>query len=244
MGLQRLPAARAVAHPWAMATDSPPFPNAAPVEWRRSRRARRISLRLDARSGRVVLTLPARATKAAGLQALQTHAGWIAERLRRLPEPVRFADGAAVPVHGVPHRIRHLPGACGRIGDGEVVVGGGAEFLSRRVVDLLRAEALRALSAQACAKAACAGLRVRRVVVKDTRSRWGSCTADGTLMFSWRLVMAPAWVQDYVAAHEAAHLRHMNHGAEFWALADTLSPHRRMAEAWLRAEGPGLQRVG
>lgn len=222
------------------AESSPPA-----VEWRRSPRARRISLRLDARSGRVVLTLPARATRAAGLAALQTHAVWIAERLQRLPAMVQFVEGAVVPVHGAPCRIRHQPGLRGgRVEGAELLVGGDAAFLQRRVSDLLRRTALQALSAIAIAKAGQAGLRVRRVVVKDTRSRWGSCTADGTLMFSWRLVMAPPLVQDYVAAHEVAHLQHMNHGPAFWALVDTLSPHRRMAEAWLLAEGPGLQRIG
>lgn len=220
-------------------TDSPN------VEWRRSAQARRISLRVDARSGRIVLTLPLRAARAAGLRALQDHAAWVEERLARLPAPLRLQDGAAVPVGGVPHRIRHRPGLRGdALVDGELHVGGAAEFLPRRVMDLLRAEAQRTLASLAAAKAGPAALRVRRVVIRDTRSRWGSCTADGTLMFCWRLVMAPLPVQDYVVAHELAHLRHMNHGQAFWALAESLSPHRRMADAWLAAEGAGLQRVG
>ena len=220
-------------------TDSPN------VEWRRSARARRISLRVDARSGQVVLTLPLRAARAAGLRALQDHAAWVEERLARLPAPLRLQDGAAVPVGGVPHRIRHQPGLRGDVvANGELHVGGAAEFLPRRAMDLLRTEAQRTLAALAAVKAGPAGLRVRRIVMRDTRSRWGSCTADGTLMFCWRLVMAPVPVQDYVVAHELAHLRHMNHGPAFWALAESLSPHRRMADAWLAAEGAGLQRVG
>lgn len=215
------------------------------VEWRRSARARRISLRVDARSGRVVLTLPLRAARAAGLRALQDYAAWVRERLARLPAPLRLEDGAAVPLGGVPHRIRHEPGRCGWAVDcGELRVGGAPEFLARRVTDLLRDEAQRTLAVRAAGKAALVGLAVRRVIVKDTRSRWGSCTADGTLMFCWRLVMAPDAVQDYVVAHEVAHLRHMDHGQAFWALAERLSPHRRAADAWLAAEGAGLQRVG
>ena len=89
-----------------------------------------------------------------------------------------------------------------------------------------------------------ARLPLRRVVVKDTSSRWGSCTADGTVMFSWRLVMAPPEVQDYVVAHEVAHLRHMDHSRQFWALTAQLTPHRRAATAWLAAHGAGLMRVG
>ena len=93
-------------------------------------------------------------------------------------------------------------------------------------------------------KAALAGCGPGGVTVKDTRSRWGSCAANGNLAFSWRLVMAPRFVQDYVAAHEVAHLRHMNHGARFWALVARLTPHTDAAMAWLREEGPKLLRVG
>jgi predicted metal-dependent hydrolase len=127
---------------------------------------------------------------------------------------------------------------------GEIVVGGSAEFLPRRVADFYRAEARRALSALALHKAEAAALRPRRVSVKDTSSRWGSCAADRSLAFSWRLVMAPPFVQDYVAAHEVAHLRHMNHGPRFWALVAQLTPHSASAMAWLKREGPGLLRIG
>lgn len=225
-----------------------------PVQWRRSARARRVSLRIDPAGGGVVVTLPPRAGRAQGIALLQAHAAWVTERLARLPGAVALADGASVPVHGRLHRVRHVPGERGgawlaRGGDGrdagdEIHVSGEAEALPRRVEALLRVEARHRLGALAAEKAAAAGLRPRRVVVKDTRTRWGSCTADGTLMFCWRLVMAPPEVQDYVAAHEVAHLRHMDHGPAFWALVETLSPHMRPAMRWLRAEGAGLLRVG
>jgi predicted metal-dependent hydrolase len=216
------------------------------VLWRRSARARKISLRIDARAGIVIITLPPRAAQAAGLALLRDNTAWVAERLARLPDPVLLADGVVVPIDGVPHRIRHVPGGCGGawLGPGELLVSGAPEFLARRAADFLRAEARRRLSALAVAKAATAGLSPRRVIVKDTRTRWGSCTADGTLMFCWRLVMAPPHVQDYVAAHEVAHLRHMDHGRGFWALVAQLTPNKRMAVHWLDAQGPGLMRVG
>ena len=163
-----------------------------------------------------------------------------------LPRPEPFAHGATVMIDGADHTIRHLPGARGGawLQDGALHVAGDAAFLPRRVADFLRAEARRRFTGQAIAKAAGAGLPVRRVTVKDTASRWGSCSADGVLMFCWRLLMAPPYVQDYVVAHEVAHLRHMNHGPAFWALTETLSPHRVRAQAWLAAEGPRLLRVG
>ena len=216
------------------------------LQWRRNARARRISLRIDARDGDIVVTLPPRAAHAAGRALVLDHAGWLAERLARLPAPRRLQDGAEILVGGVPHRITHRPGARGVAWlDGATLhVTGTPEFLARRVLDFLRAEARRRVAARAAEKAAQAGLRLRRVVVKDTRSRWGSCTADGTVMICWRLVMAPDPVQDYVVAHEVAHLRHMNHGAQFWALVETLTPHRVASVRWLVEHGAGLMRVG
>ncbi len=216
-----------------------------PVRWRRSARARKVSLRIDPRAAAVVITLPPRAAPAAGTALLLANAAWVADRLARLPQPVALQDGAAFPLHGAPHLVCHAPGAAGAWLDGPTLhVGGAPEFLPRRAADFLRAEARRTLGAQARAKAAPAGLHPTRIIVKDTRTRWGSCTADGTLMFNWRLVMAPPHVQDYVAAHEVAHLRHMDHSRAFWTLVAQLTPHRRAASAWLEAEGVGLMRVG
>lgn len=216
------------------------------VEWRRSARARRISLRIDPQDGAVVVTLPMRASRAAGMVLLRTHEAWVAERLAALPAAIPFHEGALVPVDGVPHRVRHRPDQRGGawIADGELHVTGAAEFLPRRVHDFLRQEARRRLTGLVAQKAGIVGIAPRRVTIKDTSSRWGSCAPDKSLSFSWRLVMAPALVQDYVAAHEVAHLRHMNHGPAFWALVEQLTPHRQAAVAWLRHEGGRLLRVG
>jgi predicted metal-dependent hydrolase len=235
---------------WAMDLPAPEtvvLPGgSARVEWRRSQRARRVSLRIDPRGGAVVVTLPPRAGRRAGLALLTTHAAWVADRLAKLPTAVAFVDGAAVSIGGVPHLIRHRPEGRGGawLADGALHVSGAPEFLARRVADFLRAEARRRLSVLVAQKAALAGVDIRRLSIKDTRSRWGSCTAEGALSFSWRLVMAPDFVQDYVAAHEVAHLRQMNHGPRFWALVDQLTPYTRPAIAWLHAEGGSLLRVG
>ena len=218
---------------------------AAEVHWRRSARARQVSLRIDPRGGKVVITLPPKASRLSGLQLLMSHADWVQGRLAALPRPVLFADGALVPLNGVAHRIVHALGGRGvRLADGAIHVSGGVEFLPRRVRDFLRAEARRQLSTLAVGKAATVGVAPRRVSVKDTSSRWGSCTAQRDLAFSWRLVMAPGFVQDYVVAHEVAHLRHMNHSASFWGLVDILTEHREAAIGWLRREGAQLMRIG
>lgn len=220
---------------------------AAELRLRRSKRARRISLRVDTSSGAVVLTLPPRTARAAGLALIRAHETWLRGRIDALPQPRRFAAGAVVPLDGMPHLIRHEPDARGGAwldGAGTIVVAGDAAFLPRRLGDFLRAEARRRFGALMRAIAAPAGLAPKRLVIKDTRSRWGSCTAGGTLMFTWRLVMAPPPVQHYVVAHELAHLGRMDHSPAFWALVDRLTPYRRDAERWLQANGPALLRTG
>ncbi len=216
------------------------------VAFRRSTRARKITLRVDAAQGGVVITLPLRASRRAGLSLLQTHEAWVAERLAALPAALPFAAGTAVPVGGIPHVITPVTGGRGGawIEDGRIMVAGGPEFLGRRVGDCLKRLARQKLTAWAAEKGKPAGLAPRRVQVKDTSSRWGSCAPDGTLAFCWRLICAPEFVQDYVVGHELAHLRHMNHGKQFWALAEALTPHRAAASAWLEQHGPALLRIG
>jgi hypothetical protein len=217
-----------------------------PVRWRASARARRVSLRICPREGAVVVTLPPRAGRRAGLALIREHEAWVLEHLAALTPPVEFAPGVVLLLGGEPHVIRHEPRARGGafLEGRAIVVTGAREFLGRRVADFLRSEAKRRIAALAQPHAVALGVALRPIRVKDTRSRWGSCAPDGTMAFSWRLVMAPNWVTDYVVAHEVAHLRELNHSPRFWALVDSLSPHRDAAVEWLRAEGPALLRVG
>lgn len=218
----------------------------AQVEFRRSSRASKISLRIDAAQGGVIITLPLRASRRAGLSLLQTHEAWVAEKLAALPSALRFVPGAAVPIHGEPHVITPLNDRRGGawIENGHIYVAGAPEFLQRRVTDCLKRLARQRLTALAAEKSRAAGLFPKAVRVKDTRTRWGSCAPDGTLAFCWRLICAPDFVQDYVVGHEVAHLRHMNHGKHFWALTDRLTRHRAAATAWLGCNGQALLRIG
>jgi predicted metal-dependent hydrolase len=215
------------------------------VRWRRNVRARRVSLRIDPCEGTVVVTLPPRAGRRAGMSLLMTHATWVSDRLAQLPDAIRFADGAIIPFCDASLAIRHVPRAHGGawMKDGVLHVTGAPEFLRRRTTDFLRVVARRRFSDLVMCKAAIGGVQARRVIVKDTRTRWGSCAPDGSIALCWRLIMAPAFVQDYVVAHEVAHLRHMNHGARFWELVGQLTPHCTSAMAWLRSDGARLQRI-
>lgn len=218
-----------------------------PVTFVRSARARRVSLRVDSAHRRILLTAPTRMPLGVALRFAETQAGWIAARLKRLPARRPFVDGAEVPLFGVPHRIRHQPDARGTVwlDAGEIHVAGHAEHLSRRLRDWLIAEIRRRLIPLAHVKAARVERIVKRISVRDSRTRWGSCGPDGGLSFSWRLVLAPPEVLDYLVAHEVAHLVHKNHGPRFWALAERLCDGPMAApRAWLRANGETLLQYG
>jgi predicted metal-dependent hydrolase len=208
-----------------------------PVSVRVSPRARRLSLRVDAASRSVELVLPRRIVIDAALDFVARHRGWIAARVAAMPPPMRLADGATVPVFGVPHRIRRVvePAAAPvTIIDGEIRVRGDPVHLPRRVRDHLVALARREFAARARTLAARLGKSVTRVGVRDPKSRWGSCSSTGALSFSWRLVFAPEPVVDYVVAHEVAHLVEMNHGPRFWRVVASLVPDSVAPRAWLR----------
>lgn len=212
---------------------------------RRSALARRISLRIDPAIG-AVMVLPPRAALNDAERFAAEHRIWLAERLARLPGRVGFEPGAAVPLLGLDHEIRHEPGARRGVWVEEcaIRVSGQLEFVPRRVADFLKAEARRILVPRTGALADRIGKRLGRVSVKDTRSRWGSCSAAGDLAFSWRLVMAPEWVLDYVVAHEVAHLVELNHSPAFWDVVAGLSPDHARARSWLKRFGAALHRYG
>jgi hypothetical protein len=221
-----------------------------PLRVRLSARARRIALRIDAAEAAVELVLPRRVPLAVGLDFLAARHGWVAARLAHVPEHVAFVPDAEIPIFGIPHRIRHVgirgvPG--GRIvsiAEGEIRVVGAPPHVARRVRDHLVALARQEVSRRARALAQRIGKRIERISVRDTRSRWGSCSASGCLAFSWRLVLAPEAVLDYVVAHEVAHLVEMNHGARFWRLVEELAPGAAQQRAWLKRHRTRLLRYG
>jgi predicted metal-dependent hydrolase len=219
----------------------------APVSIRVSQRARRVGLRVDSGRRRVELVLPRGVPASAGLRFLAAKREWIAACLRALPQPVPFVEGAVVPVLGVPHRIRRegspaLPPV--RIIDGEIRVSGDPAYLARRVYDHLVFAARAELAPRAAQLAARIGREVARVDVRDTKSRWGSCSGRGNLSFSWRLILAPEPVLDYVVAHEVAHLVEMNHGPRFWRLVESLTPGSAGPQAWLKRHRDRLLSYG
>lgn len=215
---------------------------------RRSRRARRLYLRVDPGASPelpVELILPRGVALAEGLRFARDKSGWVARRLAALPAPVPFAPGARIEVGGESLAIRHVggTGATRRSGD-ELLVGGSPDHVARRVRDWIKTEARRVLTARAHEVAHSVSREVRGVRLGDPRSRWGSCSPDGRLAFSWRLILAPSFVLDYVVAHEVAHLVHLNHGARFWQLTAALAGDIDTPRNWLNRHGPRLLRYG
>ena len=221
------------------------------VALRRLPTARRITLRVSSTTGEVVLTLPAHTDLGAAKRFADAHGGWIAARLARLPERVAFADGAQIPLRGVPHRIVHwssLRGTtiatAGAAGEPIIAVSCAAPHVARRIKDFLEAEAKRDLSEAVRRYAADLGIPAKRITIRDTKSRWGSCSTSGCLNFSWRLVLAPPFVLDYLAAHEVAHLKEMNHSPSFWRTLHKLCSRTDDAERWLKHHGTELHKFG
>jgi predicted metal-dependent hydrolase len=216
---------------------------------RLSRRARRLSLRIDVGAGHAVLVQPPRMAAAAVLAFAAARREWIADRLGELPCRIAFDEGAVIPLRGETHVLRFAPDARGGVwrDDGAIVVTGRAEHAPRRLIDWLKSEARAAIAPLARELAAALDRRVAAITVRDTTSRWGSCSRNGRLSFSWRLVLAPMPVLRYVVAHEVAHLRHMNHGPAFWRTVDGLlgdADGGRSARQWLRDHGAVLHRYG
>lgn len=217
-----------------------------PLELKRHPRARRITLRLNAAGDGVQLVLPRRTPIHEAVTFAERNSGWILKHLEKVPARIPFTAGAVVPVLGQDHVIAHDPDArCGVVrADGIIRVSGQGAHLARRVGDFLKREARQEIGARARDKAARIDRRVGRLSLRDTRSRWGSCNADGDLNFSWRLILAPEAVLDYVVAHEVAHMVHLNHSQRFWKLAGSLTHDMAGAKVWLQRHGAQLWRYG
>ena len=217
------------------------------IALRRNRKARRFILRMSRDGQSAVVTMPWRASRAEALAFAERSSFWIAGQLVKHKPPHHVAHEAEIMFRGEPHRIIASGGARGLVRHDPaartLTVPGAAEHIARRLADWLKAEARRQLAAATERHAAAMAARHRRITIRDQKSRWGSCAADGSLSYSWRLILAPPMVLDYVAAHEVAHLREMNHGPRFWRLVLSHCPEARAARQWLKHHGSELHRL-
>ncbi|MDP3739322.1 MAG: SprT family zinc-dependent metalloprotease [Hyphomonadaceae bacterium] len=206
-------------------------------------------MRIDPAAREAVATAPAARHALDAISFASERVEWIAERLGALPPSVTFTPGAHVPLRGVVHRLQHAEGGRSvRLDPGGVMpvllVPGSRAAFGDKTRGFFRAAARTDLAERVAAHAATLKVAPRSISIKDTRSRWGSCSSDGRLNFSWRLVCAPSFALDYVAAHEVAHLREMNHSARFWRQVERCVPDWEHARKWLQSHGAALHAIG
>ncbi len=220
------------------------------VEVRRSARAKRYILKRKVASANFVLTIPKRGSRMEAFSFLRRSSGWIEAQLQKSTVKVELADGAIIPIAGVPHIVAHRPQARGVVWveqqDGKaplLCVAGHECHMQRRVVDYVKKQALLAYTHAVETHTRNLGKPHSKIRLNDPKTRWGSCSPSGVLSFSWRMVMAPPSVLHYLAAHEVAHLQHMDHSAAFWRTVAHLDPHWKTAEHWLKKEASKLHSI-
>lgn len=220
-----------------------------PVRFEVNPRAKRLILRLDQKNREGVAVAPSKRQLKAAAAFAEERVSWIAERLNAAPEHMELSEGTIIPLRGIETHIT-AEGTGSRLprlitGKEQILsLPGAAETLPARATRYLKREAKSDLKVAVDRYTAELGVTYKRISVKDTRSRWGSCSADGNLSFSWRLILAEPFVLDYVAAHEVAHRIEMNHSPAFWAQVERIYPNWKQASAWLKRHGGGLHAIG
>lgn len=222
------------------------------IRLRKDARARRYLLRIPTDQSGPIMTVPKSGDLKRAEQFARQHLEWLVSRLNQKPDSVPFEDGSIIPLRGEGHQIIALGGLRGLISvrsseNGpmpELHVPGAPEHISRKLTNYLKEEARKDLTLACTQHSETLGRKFSAISIRDTKSRWGSCASNGRLSFSWRLVLAPPEILDYVAAHEVAHLAEMNHSARFWRICEELAPHTRHAREWLKTNGAHLHAYG
>ncbi|MFZ5616406.1 MAG: M48 family metallopeptidase [Pseudomonadota bacterium] len=217
-----------------------------PLTARVNRRARRLIVTVDAISGRVIVTAPSNRALPEAVDFAKTRARWIRRQLTESDGAKPFGSGLVFPLRGAPVSVVNEGGPRGAVrlvGD-RLIAGGEEAHLNRRITDWLKSEARRALTERADHFATRLGKRRGPITIRDTRSRWGSCARNGALSFSWRLILTPPEILDYVAAHECAHLVHLNHSPAYWRVLKGLGVDARAARDWFSTNGSALYAYG
>lgn len=204
--------------------------------------ARRLIVKVHPVTGEVMVIAPTKRALDRAVEFARGESDWIARQLAQVPSRVVLAPGAHIPLRGADHLIVKGDVGAVSIEPGIIRVAGRSEHAPRRIVDFLKKQAKRELEQKSFTYGAKLGIKPKRITVRDTASRWGSCSSTRSLSFSWRLILAPSFVLDYVVAHEVAHMKEMNHGTGFWRLVESLIGDVDPAQAWLRQHGSALHR--
>ncbi len=213
-------------------------------------RAKRLTLRIQPGGRGLKVTVPPHVSEGEVNDFVERNRLWLKSKLDLVPDKPEVREGIKIPIRGVNHLIVRRSGRgvthteMGADGSARIVVFGDEKFVRRRVADFLKKEAKREIEQLVARHSSKVGRRAKAIRFRDTTSRWGSCTSDGNLSFSWRIMMAPPQVINYLVAHEVAHLKEMNHSARFWALCKELCPETDKCKSWLKRNGNKLQAIG
>ena len=212
-----------------------------PLKVKTSFKSKRISIRIDHKKRIAVLSMPIWYSKSKACAFIEVHRDWIEEKLFELPEAKNFEDGEQISVCGRLLTICHKPSfGAPHITENRLCVGGEPVFLHRRVKDFIKREAKKQFLIQSQNLAQKIGCQLTGVSIKDTTSRWGSCSSLKHINYNWRIALAPPYVIDYIIAHEVAHLKHQDHSPSFWDLVKSLCPAAEAGKAWLKSHGNEL----
>jgi len=212
-----------------------------------SKRARKLALRLDTQKRVMNLVIPRGISQRRALRFVNQHHDWITEKLAELPMPVSLAHGVEIPVLGQLRSInisydRTLRKTDISLENKEIIIKTNLDDPAPRLKRFLKAKAREIMEELAEAKAQQINKTISKFSLRDTKSRWGSCGPDGSIMLSWRLIFAPYEAMDYVIAHEIAHLKHHDHSRAFWDLCEELCEDYESGKYWMRNHGQELMR--
>ena len=207
----------------------------------KSATAKKLNLRIDERHRIPILTIPRFCSNRKALNFVEQHRDWIKNTLARLPQHQSFSNGSKISIAGQNYTILHNPSQHGiKLENNRLLIGGTPEFLHRRVCDFLKKYATTYLHNLSVSIAAKIGHHVHKVTVKETKSRWGSCSSKNNINYNWRIIMAPEFVINYLVSHEVSHLQHPNHSKEFWQCVENLCPNWQEGRHWLKIKGKDL----
>ena len=225
------------------------FPDSLPLIAKRNNRARRVALRLDVRARNFILVIPKGMSDKKAFDFARAQKKWMIEKSAALPSRITFDNGQSVPVKGIMHEldIAYIPERKTThifFENEKICIKSAIRDPSLRIKRFLKHEALKQLEALSHEKAGIIGCRVSKVSVRDPKSRWGSCSPNGNISYSWRLIFAPYQVMDYIVAHEVAHLKHLDHSPAFWRVCQSLSEDYELGRHWIRDNPAELMRYG
>ena len=212
-------------------------------------RSTRITLRLLPGGNELKVTMPPHVALDQLDDFLERNRNWVAVKRSRLPQTVQAEAGAKIPYLGIEHRIIHLDRLRGIVSTKQIadepslLVPGEPAHIPRKVESFFKKQARLCLNEAVAHYSRELNVRAKSIRVTDTTSRWGSCSTTRTLSFSWRIIMAPPPVLNYLAAHEVAHLREMNHSDRFWSHVRDICPDMEVHKSWLRSNGARLHAV-